>query len=112
MAKPKLSCIFPSCPERRESHEDDVIFPTEDVNTVLTSVKKLLQYDMRRRQATAIVLMGVIGAEFQREVELYKQRSGKKHQTGLLIELVKGCVSGKNHSPTENSICTVRLSII
>lgn len=51
-----------------------MIFPSDDVSTVLSSVKKLLQYDMRRRQATAIVLMGVIGAEFQGEVEVYEKR--------------------------------------
>ena len=63
--------------------EDEVLFPTEDVSTVLTSVKKLLQYDMRRRQATAIVLMGVIGAEFQREIEVYssRERDGEKKQS-------------------------------
>ena len=33
---------------------------------------------MRRRQATAIVLMGVIGAEFQREIEVYSSRGGEK----------------------------------
>ena len=33
---------------------------------------------MRRRQATAIVLMGVIGAEFQREIEVYSSRDGQK----------------------------------
>ena len=58
--------------------DDEVLFPPDDVSTVLTSVKKLLQYDMRRRQATAIVLMGVIGAEFQREIEVYSSRAGEK----------------------------------
>ena len=58
--------------------DDEVLFPPDDVSTVLTSVKKLLQYDMRRRQATAIVLMGVIGAEFQREIEVYSSRVGEK----------------------------------
>ena len=61
--------------DRAENLEDEVLFPaSEDVNTVLTNVKKLLQYDTRRRQATAIVLMGVIGAEFQKEVEIYAGR--------------------------------------
>jgi hypothetical protein len=67
--------IFQSL-DRIESFEDEVIFPSDDVSTVLSSVKKLLQYDMRRRQATAIVLMGVIGAEFQGEVEVYEKRNG------------------------------------
>ncbi|XP_044173279.1 WD repeat-containing protein 7-like isoform X2 [Acropora millepora] len=61
--------------------DDEVLFPSDDVNTVLNNVKKLLQYDMRRRQATAIVLMGVIGAEFQREIEVYSSRSGEKKIT-------------------------------
>lgn len=63
--------------------DDEVLFPPDDVSTVLTSVKKLLQYDMRRRQATAIVLMGVIGAEFQREIEVYSSRTrdGEKKQS-------------------------------
>lgn len=63
--------------------DDEVLFPPDDVSTVLTSVKKLLQYDMRRRQATAIVLMGVIGAEFQREIEVFSSRArdGEKKQS-------------------------------
>lgn len=36
---------------------------------------------MRRRQATAIVLMGVIGAEFQREIEVYSSRAGEKRMS-------------------------------
>lgn len=58
--------------------DDEVLFPSDDVSTVLNNVKKLLQYDMRRRQATAIVLMGVIGAEFQREIEVYSSRGSEK----------------------------------
>ena len=71
--------------------EDEVLFPTEDVSTVLTSVKKLLQYDMRRRQATAIVLMGVIGAEFQREIEVYssRERDGEKKTEHKLAKIRK-----------------------
>ena len=64
--------------DRRDLQEDDVIFPSDDVSPVLTSAKKLLQYDMRRRKATAIVLLGVIGAEFQTEVEVYSKRDQGK----------------------------------
>lgn len=70
-----MTFVFLVSSERRDSAEDEVIFPSDDVSTVLSSVKKLLQYDMRRRQATAIVLMGVIGAEFQSEVEVYEKRA-------------------------------------
>lgn len=69
--------------------DDEVLFPPDDVNTVLTSVKKLLQYDMRRRQATAIVLMGVIGAEFQREIEVYSSRGGEKKMSTTSRRLEK-----------------------
>ena len=81
--------MFESLVDRPGSHDDDVIFPGDDVSTVLTSVKKLLQYDMRRRQATAIVLMGVIGAEFQREIEVYSSRNSIKPQTTSARRLEK-----------------------
>ncbi|XP_048581651.1 WD repeat-containing protein 7 [Nematostella vectensis] len=68
--------VVGSASDRRESADDEVIFPIDDISTVVSSVKKLLQYDQRRRQATAIVLMGVIGAEFQREVDVYETREG------------------------------------
>ncbi|XP_031568351.1 WD repeat-containing protein 7-like [Actinia tenebrosa] len=76
LSAPMSPQLFGPGVERLESYEDEVIFPSDDVSTVLSSVKKLLQYDMRRRQATAIVLMGVIGAEFQGEVEVYEKRNG------------------------------------
>ena len=68
------------CLDRAESQEDEVLFPPEEVSSVLTNVKKLLQYDTRRRQATAIVLMGVIGAEFQKEIEMYAGRSSTENK--------------------------------
>lgn len=73
-----LYLIFSERSVEVQGVDDEVLFPSDDVNSVLNNVKKLLQYDMRRRQATAIVLMGVIGAEFQREIEVYSSRSGEK----------------------------------
>lgn len=78
-----IACLSSERSVDVQNVEDEVLFPPDDVSTILTSVKKLLQYDMRRRQATAIVLMGVIGAEFQREIEVYssRERDGEKKQS-------------------------------
>ena len=41
---------------------------SEDVLNVLDSAKKLFQYDSSRRQATSIVMLAVIGSEFQKDI--------------------------------------------
>lgn len=83
--------------DRSENQEDEVLFPSEDVSTVLTNVKKLLQYDTRRRQATAIVLMGVIGAEFQKEIEIYARRK----DNGAKVQVAGKCEAQSNISVTK-----------
>jgi hypothetical protein len=45
--------------------EDDF---SEDVLNVLDGAKKLFQYDASRRQATSIIMLAVIGSEFQKDV--------------------------------------------
>ena len=44
--------------------EDDF---SEDVLNVLDGAKKLFQYDASRRQATSIIMLAVIGSEFQKD---------------------------------------------
>ena len=45
--------------------EDDF---SEDVLNVLDGAKKLFQYDASRRQATSIIMLAVIGSEFQKDL--------------------------------------------
>merc|ERR1719494_304180 len=61
---------------------EEVLPFTNNTSTVVNNAKKLLQYDSRRRQATAIVLLAVIGAEFQKEIEpIYTRRIENKKDT-------------------------------
>lgn len=46
-------------------NEDDF---SEDVLNVLDGAKKLFQYDASRRQATSIIMLAVIGSEFQKDL--------------------------------------------
>lgn len=54
--------------------EDDF---SEDVSNVLDGAKKLFQYDANRRQATSIIMLAVIGSEFQKDLALTSSKSEK-----------------------------------
>lgn len=57
-----------------------------DVAMVMLTTKKMVSSDVRLRHATAIVMLGVIGAEFQKEVDpLALPRDQKGHLCKYMI---------------------------
>ena len=55
--------------------EDDF---SEDVLNVLDGAKKLFQYDASRRQATSIIMLAVIGSEFQKDLGALTNNKAEK----------------------------------
>ncbi len=49
-----------------------------DLTTMMLTSKKMVSSDIKLRHATAIVMLGVIGAEFQREVDPLLVNKDKK----------------------------------
>ncbi len=62
--------------------EKPVVLTADDERTDLTTMmltsKKMVSSDIKLRHATAIVMLGVIGAEFQREVDPLLVNKDKK----------------------------------
>ena len=53
-----------------------------DVAMVMLTTKKMVSSDVRLRHATAIVMLGVIGAEFQKEVDPLTMPRDQRGQFG------------------------------
>ena len=63
-----------------------------DVAMVMLTTKKMVSSDARLRHATAIVMLGVIGAEFQKEVD---PLSAPKDQRGQPCKLMHFFISSR-----------------
>lgn len=51
-----------------------------DIAMVMMTTKKMVSSDVKLRHATAIIMLGVIGAEFQKEIDPLN-RDGVKSQS-------------------------------
>ena len=66
-----------------------------DVAMVMLTTKKMVSSDVKLRHATAIVMMGVIGAEFQKEVDpltMLRDSRGQLCKTVLSLFLLLNLV--------------------
>lgn len=58
-----------------------------DIAMVMMTTRKMVSSDVKLRHATAIIMLGVIGAEFQKEIDPLNRDVGKNLQSEFIFAL-------------------------